>query len=84
MHPNQKRIINIILIFKQSETGDSEKAKEDKAQAILAIQKNQEMLQTKHELIKQAEEKRKSAMVQQEGLLKSKHVRFHILISQNY
>ena len=62
----------------QGETGDAERAKEDKAQAILAIQKNQEMLQTKHELIKQAEEKRKTAMVQQEGLLKSKHVRrFH-------
>ena len=59
----------------QGEAGDAEKAKEDKAQAILAIQKNQEMLQTKHDLIKQAEEKRKSAMLQQEGLLKSKHVR---------
>merc|ERR1719318_2287995 len=60
----------------KEESGDSEdpeKAKEDKAQAILAIQKNQEMLQTKHEMIKKAEEKRKTALVQQEGLLKSKH-----------
>merc|ERR1712050_628514 len=40
------------------------------------------MLQTKHELIKQAEEKRKSAMVQQEGLLKSKHDLLDGLIEQ--
>ena len=62
----------------RGEAEDAEKAKEDKAQAILAIQKNQEQLQTKHDLIKKAEEQRKSAMVQQEGLLKSKHVRFII------
>ena len=64
----------------QGEAGDAEKAKEDKAQAILAIQKNQEMLQVKNELLKQAEEKRKTAMVQQEGLLKSKHVSIHSII----
>ena len=63
----------------QGEAEDPEKAKEDKAQAILAIQMNQEQLQTKHDLIKKAEEQRKSAMVQQEGLLKSKHVRFRIV-----
>jgi len=62
--------------------GDAEKVKEDKAQAILAIQKNQEMLQTKHELLKQAEEKRKTAMIQQEGLLKSKHDLLDGLIEQ--
>ena len=42
---------------------------------MLAIQKNQEMLQTKNELLKKAEEKRKSAMAQQGGILKSKRVR---------
>lgn len=61
---------------------DTEKAKEDKAQAILAIQKNQEMLQTKHELLKKAEEKRKTAIAQQEGLLKSKHDLLDGLIEQ--
>ena len=34
-----------------------------------------EMLQSRHELLKQAEEKRKVAMIQQEGLVKSKHVK---------
>ena len=60
---------------------DPEKLKEDKAQAILAIQKNQEMLQEKNDLIKKAEEKRKSALVQQEGLLKSKHVSIYLSIT---
>merc|ERR1719422_1645468 len=77
-----KTVVNEEATPTEGETGDSEKAKEDKAQAILAIQKNQEMLQTKHELIKQAEEKRKSAMVQQEGLLKSKHDLLDGLIEQ--
>merc|ERR1719508_346918 len=66
----------------QGEAEDAEKVKEDKAQAILAIQKNQEQLQTKHELLKKAEEQRKSAMVQQEGLLKSKHDLLDGLIEQ--
>merc|ERR1719508_708231 len=66
----------------QGEAEDPEKTKEDKAQAILAIQKNQEQLQTKHDLIKKAEEQRKSAMVQQEGLLKSKHDLLDGLIQQ--
>merc|ERR1719186_578353 len=66
----------------QGEAEDAEKVKEDKAQAILAIQKNQEQLQTKHELLKKAEEQRKSAMVQQEGLLKSKHDLLDGLIQQ--
>ena len=47
-----------------------------KAQEVLAIQKNQEMLQTKNELLKKAEEKRKVAMVQQGGILKSKRVSY--------
>ena len=47
-----------------------------KAQKVLAIQKNQEMLQTKNELLKKAEEKRKVAMVQQGGILKSKRVSY--------
>ena len=54
---------------------DPEKAKELKAQEVLAIQKNQEMLQTKTELLKKAEEKRKVVMAQQGGILKSKRVR---------
>jgi len=54
---------------------DPEKVKEEKAQAILAIQKNQEVM-------KQAEEKRKNALVQQEGLLKSKHELLAGLIEQ--
>lgn len=61
---------------------DPEKVKEEKAQAILAIQKNQEMLQNRHELLKQAEEKRKVAMIQQEGLVKSKHDLLDGLIEQ--
>merc|ERR1719508_62095 len=66
----------------RGEAEDAEKFKEDKAQAILAIQKNQEQLQTKHDLIKKAEEQRKIAMVQQEGLLKSKHDLLDGLIQQ--
>ena len=54
---------------------DPEKVKELKAQEVMAIQKNQEMLQTKTELLKKAEEKRKVAMAQQGGILKSKRVR---------
>ena len=50
---------------------------------MLAIQKNQEMLQTKNELLKKAEEKRKSAMAQQGGILKSKRVRIYIEEFQN-
>jgi len=67
--------------FKE-ENDDPEKVKEEKAQAILAIQKNQEMLQSRHELLKQAEEKRKVAMIQQEGLVKSKHDLLDGLIEQ--
>ena len=55
---------------------DPEKVKELKAQEVMAIQKNQEMLQTKTELLKKAEEKRKVAMAQQGGILKSKRVRW--------
>merc|ERR1712106_1052967 len=77
-----KTVINEDAATAEGEAGDAEKAKEDKAQAILAIQKNQEMLQTKHDLIKQAEEKRKSAMLQQEGLLKLKHDLLDGLIEQ--
>jgi len=77
-----KTVVNEDATAADGEPENTEKAKEDKAQAILAIQKNQEMLQTKHELLKQAEEKRKSAMVQQEGLLKSKHDLLDGLIEQ--
>eukprot|EP00092_Neocalanus_flemingeri_P038304 GFUD01041698.1.p1 GENE.GFUD01041698.1~~GFUD01041698.1.p1 ORF type:complete len:849 (+),score=259.17 GFUD01041698.1:41-2587(+) len=77
-----KTVINEEASAAEGENGDAEKVKEDKAQAILAIQKNQEMLQTKHDLLKQAEEKRKSAMLQQEGLLKSKHDLLDGLIEQ--
>ena len=45
-----------------------------KAQEVLAIQKNQEMLQSKHEEMKKVEEQRKEALAKQEGLLKSKQV----------
>ena len=53
---------------------DPEKAKELKEKEMLAIKKNQEMLQTKNELLKKAEEKRKAAMAQHGGILKSKRV----------
>merc|ERR1719483_392781 len=66
----------------EGEDESPEKAKEDKEKAILAIQKNQEMLQTKHDLLKKAEEMRKNAMVKQEGLLKSKHDLLDGLIEQ--
>ena len=53
---------------------DPEMVKEKKAKEALAIQKNQEMLQIKHDLLKQAEEKKKAARAQVENILKSKHV----------
>ena len=53
---------------------DPEKAKELKEKEMLAIKKNQEILQTKNELLKKAEEKRKAAMAQHGGILKSKRV----------
>ena len=53
---------------------DPEKAKELKEKEMIAIKKNQEMLQTKNELLKKAEEKRKNVMAQQGGILKSKRV----------
>ena len=56
----------------ETETDTPEKVKEKKDKAIEAIQKNQEMIQLKHDLLKKAEEKRKEALVQQEGLIKSK------------
>ena len=80
LHGDIKPVASEEATAGQGEAEDAEKVKEDKAQAILAIQKNQEQLQTKHDLIKKAEEQRKSAMVQQEGLLKSKHVRFIIYV----
>jgi len=66
----------------KKDTDDPEKVKEEKAQAILAIQKNQEMLQTQQEMMKKVEENRKNALVQQEGLLKSKHDLLDGLIEQ--
>merc|ERR1719347_913653 len=83
---------NMILVGEGGDTNDSteekkdlndpEKMKEEKAQAILAIQKNQEMLQTQQEMMKKVEESRKNALVQQEGLLKSKHDLLDGLIEQ--
>lgn len=53
---------------------DPEKIKENKDREKIAVKKNQEMLQAKSELLKKAEEKRKAAMAQQGGILKSKRV----------
>ena len=53
---------------------DPEKVKELKDKEMIAVKKNQEMLQAKNELMKKAEEKRKAAMAQQGGILKSKRV----------
>ena len=65
-------------------SGDAEKLKEEKAQAILEIQKTQEMMQSKHEMLKKAEEQRKEALSKQEGLLKSKHVSRRIKVINFY
>ena len=56
----------------ETEADTPEKVKEKKDKAIEGIQKNHEMIQLKHDLLKKAEEKRKEALVQQEGLIKSK------------
>jgi len=61
---------------------DPEKSKEIKEKEMIAIQKNQEMLQTKNELLKKAEEKRKTVMAQQGGILKSKRDLLDGLIEQ--
>ena len=53
---------------------DPEKVKEMKDKEMIAVKKNQEMLQAKNELLKKAAEKRKAAMAQQGGILKSKRV----------
>merc|ERR1719509_44123 len=62
------------------ENGDTQK--EQKEQAILAIQRNQEMLQTKADLVKAAEETRQKMVKQQEGLMKSKQDLLDGLIEQ--
>merc|ERR1712098_548521 len=59
-----------------------EKTKEIKEKEMIAIKKNQEMLQTKNELLKKAEEKRKTVMAQQGGILKSKRDLLDGLIEQ--
>jgi len=69
-------------IEKNKDSDDSEKLKVEKAQAILAIQKNQEMLQSQQDMMKKVEEKRKHALVKQEELLKSKHDLLDGLIEQ--
>jgi len=69
-------------ISQERSEAEEVKLKEEKAKAILAIQKNQEMLQSKHEQMKSVEEKRKSALVQQEELIKSKHDLLDGLIEQ--
>merc|ERR1712048_124768 len=53
-----------------------------KDKEMIAVKKNQEMLQAKNELLKKAEEKRKSAMAQQGGILKSKRDLLDGLIEQ--
>ena len=78
MMRSRPRYINYFYIPRPQHTTlqmDPEKVKELKAQEVLAIQKNQEMLQTKTELLKKAQEKRKVVMAQQGGILKSKRVR---------
>ena len=73
---------NVVLGEKPEEatSEDTEKVKEEKEKAIQEIQKSQEMLQTKHEEMKKVEEQRKEALVKQESLLKSKHVRLLLKI----
>ena len=58
---------------------DPEKVKEMKDKEKIAVKKNQEMLQAKNELLKKAAEKRKAAMAQQGGILKSKRVSCSVL-----
>merc|ERR1719186_1570669 len=65
------------------ESGDGgDKQKEEKEKAILAIQRNQEMLQTKADLVKTAEENRQKMVKQQESLMKSKQDLLDGLIEQ--
>jgi len=66
----------------KKEPDDSERLRVEKAQAIFAIQKNQEKLQTQQSMMKKVEEKRKYALVKQEELLKSKHDLLDGLIEQ--
>merc|ERR1719340_30444 len=65
-----------------TEEMDPEKAKEMKEKEVLAIKKNQEMTALKAELLKKAAEKRKVAMAQQGGILKSKRDLLDGLIEQ--
>jgi RNA-binding protein 26 len=61
---------------------DPEKVKELKDKEMIAVKKNQEMLQAKNELLKKASEKRKAAMAQPGGILKSKRDLLDGLIEQ--
>merc|ERR550532_599264 len=82
MAQNQGKFSRTINNDEKKAELDPEKAKEMKAQEMLAIKKNQEMLQTKNELLKKAEEKRKVVMAQQGGILKSKRDLLDGLIEQ--
>lgn len=82
MAQNQGKFSRTISNDEKKAELDPEKAKEMKAQEMLAIKKNQEMLQTKNELLKKAEEKRKVVMAQQGGILKSKRDLLDGLIEQ--
>jgi len=70
------------LVNEEKMAEEVEKAKEDKEKAILAIQKNQEILQTKSDLLKKSEEMRKEAIKQQETLLKSKQSLMEALLEE--
>jgi len=68
----QVMVIDGEKIVKTISNDESDRIKEQKQNELIAIQKNQEMLQTKADLIKKTEEKRKEAVKQQETLIKSK------------
>merc|ERR1719186_2324140 len=84
-----KTLVNEKSPLKEGETSPSvesgdggDKQKEEKEKAILAIQRNQEMLQTKADLVKTAEENRQKMVKQQETLMKSKQYLLDGLIEQ--
>lgn len=70
------------VVNEREEAGAGDTVKEEKERAIQAIQKNQEMMQTKAELLKKADQKRKEAMKQQEMLINSKQELLSKLIEQ--
>ncbi|XP_023337167.1 RNA-binding protein 26 isoform X2 [Eurytemora carolleeae] len=66
------RITKTLVNEEMREGEEGNRVKEEREKAVIAIQKNQDMLQTKADLMKKSEEKRKEAMKQQETLIKSK------------